>query len=137
MDFATIAISTVLTVAVMVALYHGWIIPKVVNGIKEQLPQAIGAEVDRLLKDVLIQLNEYIGTQIGEQGDRILEKFYGKMGNKTRLTKLANTFFGRNGINEETIEDAIERYGQPIVDAILAKSTPVDVGTPDTATPWV
>ena len=135
MDVMSIATTTVLTVVIMVALYHGWIIPTVVKGIEERLPTAIKAEVDTLLERVLDRIKTDISEAITEQGDVIMSKLYGAKGKNKQITQYATRYLERNGMNEDTIADAIERYGQPIVDAILKKST-ADVGTPDPATSW-
>ena len=142
MDLTTIAVSTVLTVAVMLLIYHCWIIPKVVDGIKTELPPTILAIVDEkfnaLMQTIadtisgkLAEVKENVAETIEEKSLKIAQSIGGKKGSATRLANMAAAFLQKNGVTDDTLNEVIARYGEEALQKIAEKSKPAaaDNGT--------
>ena len=119
MDVLTIFLSSILsvvfTIPSMLLLYHKWIIPKILAGVSEKLPPAIIGVVDTKIDN----FKEYLDTQI----DNVKMSILGKMGGSKRTLNMINRFFDKAGITDETIQTAIERYGEDLVNRVVKKST--------------
>lgn len=122
MDVLTIFLSSILsvvfTIPSMLLLYHKWIIPKILAGVSEKLPPAIIGVVDTKIDN----FKEYLDTQI----DNVKMSILGKMGGSKRTLNMINRFFDKAGITDETIQTAIERYGEDLVNRVVKKSTGQD-----------
>jgi len=135
MDVTTIVVSTALTVAVMLAIYHLWIIPKVVDGIKTELPDAILGIVDSKFDTVLAVITETLAGKIGEVKENIAEtienktmsitkSIAGKKGAQSYVASLAEKFLLKNGVTDETLETVASKYGEEALAMIVKKSKP-------------
>ena len=118
MDVLTILLSALLsvvfTIPTMLLLYHKWIIPKILAGVSEKLPPAIIGVVDKKIND----FKDYLDEQI----DNVKMSILGKMGGSKRTLNMINKFFDRAGITDETVQTAIERYGEDLVNKVVKKS---------------
>jgi len=118
MDILTILLSSILSVVLtipsMLLLYHKWIIPKILNGVRQELPPAIIAIVDQKIGD----FKDYLDEQI----DNVKMSMLGKLGGSKRTIGLINKFFEKSGISDETIQLAIEKYGEDLVNKVVKKS---------------
>ena len=118
MDVLTIMLSAVLsvvfTIPSMLLLYHKWIIPKILAGVAEKLPPAIIGVVDEKIGD----FKDYLDEQI----DNVKMSILGKMGGSKRTLNMINKFFDRAGITDETVQTAIEKYGEDLVNKVVKKS---------------
>ena len=138
MDVTTIVVSTALTVAVMLAIYHLWIIPKVVDGIKTELPDAILGIVDSKFDTVLAVITETLAGKIGEVKENIAEtiesktmsitkSIAGKKGATSYAASLAEKFLLKNGVTDENLETVMTKYGQEALEMLVKKtSKPAD-----------
>lgn len=107
-------LSTIVTVPTMLVLYHAVIIPKILAGVKEQLPPAILSIVDEKINDVK--------NYITEQVTSVKAATLGKLGNKKRLENLAIAFLEKNGVTPETLDTVAQKYGEDIVKALSEKA---------------
>jgi hypothetical protein len=112
--FLSAVLSTIVTVPTMLILYHAVIIPKILAGVKEQLPPTILTIVDEKIQDV----KEYIQEQI----TTVKAATLGKLGNKKRLENLAIAFLEKNGVTPETLDTVAQKYGTEIVEALRSKA---------------
>lgn len=119
MDILTIVLSSILSVVLtipsMLLLYHKWIIPKILDGVRQELPPAIIKIVD-----------EKIGAfrdHLDEQVDNVKMSVLGKLGGSKRTLGLVNKFFEKSGITDETVQMAIEKYGEDLVNKVVKKSS--------------
>jgi hypothetical protein len=119
MDVLTILLSAILsvvfTIPSMLLLYHKWIIPKILAGVAEKLPPAIIGVVDAKIGD----FKEYLDVQI----DNVKMSILGKMGGSKRTINMITRFFDKAGITDETVQTAIERYGEDVVNKVVKRST--------------
>ena len=119
MDILTIALSSILSVVLtipsMLLLYHKWIIPKILAGVSQQLPPAIIGVVDEKIDN----FKDYLDEQI----DNVKMSVLGKLGGSKRTLGLVNKFFEKSGITDETIQMAIEKYGEDLVNKVVKKSS--------------
>ena len=99
----------------MLLLYHKWIIPKILNGVRQELPPAIIAIVDQKIGD----FKDYLDEQI----DNVKMSVLGKLGGSKRTIGLINKFFEKSGITDETIQTAIEKYGEDLVNKVVKRSS--------------
>lgn len=122
MDILTIVVSAVLsvtfTIPTMLILYHKWIIPKILQGVSEKLPPAIIGVVDQKIDN----FKEYLDEQI----DSVKMSILGKLGGSKRTLGYVQKFFEKSGITDETIQTAIEKYGEDLVNAVVKKSSEKD-----------
>lgn len=118
MDILTIVLSSILSVVLtipsMLLLYHKWIIPKILAGVSQQLPPAIIGVVDEKIDN----FKDYLDEQI----DNVKMSVLGKLGGSKRTLGLVNKFFEKSGITDETIQMAIEKYGEDLVNKVVKKS---------------
>ena len=118
MDILTILLSSILSVVLtipsMLLLYHKWIIPKILNGVRQELPPAIIAIVDQKIGD----FKDYLDEQI----DNVKMSVLGKLGGSKRTIGLINKFFEKSGITDETVQMAIEKYGEDLVNKVVKRS---------------
>ena len=118
MDVLTILLSAVLsvvfTIPSMLLLYHKWIIPKILAGVSEKLPPAIIGVVDAKIGD----FKDYLDEQI----DNVKMSILGKMGGSKRTLNMISRFFDKAGISDETVQTAIEKYGEDLVNKVVKKS---------------
>ena len=119
MDILTIVLSSILSVILtipsMLLLYHKWIIPKILTGVSEKLPPAIIKVVDEKIDNFKIYLDEQI--------DNVKMSVLGKLGGSKRTIGLINKFFEKSGITDETVQMAIEKYGEDLVNKVVKKSS--------------
>ena len=122
MDVLTIMLSAVLsvvfTIPSMLLLYHKWIIPKILAGVAEKLPPAIIGVVDEKIGD----FKDYLDEQI----DNVKMSILGKMGGSKRTLNMISRFFDKAGISDETVQTAIEKYGEDLVNKVVKKSNGQD-----------
>lgn len=118
MDVLTIMLSALLsvvfTIPSMLLLYHKWIIPKILAGVSEKLPPAIIGVVDKKIND----FKDYLDEQI----DNVKMSIIGKMGGSKRTLNMISRFFDKAGISDETVQTAIEKYGEDLVNKVVKKS---------------
>lgn len=118
MDILTIVLSSILSVVLtipsMLLLYHKWIIPKILAGVSQQLPPAIIKVVDEKIDN----FKDYLDEQI----DNVKMSVLGKMGGSKRTIGLINKFFEKSGITDETVQMAIEKYGEDLVNKVVKRS---------------
>lgn len=107
-------LSVVLTVPTMIMLYHKWIIPKVIVGVKQDLPPAIVAVVDEKINDV----KEYIA----EQMDSARMALIGKLGGKAKGAAYAARYLTKAGVTEDSLNDIVEKYGAEALKIISEKA---------------
>lgn len=119
MDILTIMLSSILSVVLtipsMLLLYHKWIIPKILNGVRQELPPAIISIVDEKIG----AFKDYLDEQI----DSVKMSILGKLGGSKRTIGLINKFFEKSGITDETVQMAIEKYGEDLVNKVVKKSS--------------
>lgn len=119
MDILTIVLSSILSVILtipsMLLLYHKWIIPKILAGVSQQLPPAIIGVVDEKIDN----FKDYLDEQI----DNVKMSVLGKLGGSKRTLGLVNKFFEKSGITDETIQTAIEKYGEDLVNKVVKRSS--------------
>ena len=119
MDILTIVLSSILSVVLtipsMLLLYHKWIIPKILAGVSQQLPPAIIKVVDEKIDN----FKDYLDEQI----DNVKMSVLGKMGGSKRTIGLINKFFEKSGITDETVQMAIEKYGEDLVNKVVKRSS--------------
>ena len=119
MDILTIVLSSILSVVLtipsMLLLYHKWIIPKILDGVRHELPPAIIAIVDEKIGN----FKDYLDEQI----DSVKMSVLGKLGGSKRTIGLINKFFEKSGITDETVQMAIEKYGEDLVNKVVKKSS--------------
>lgn len=108
--------STLLTVPVMLILYHKVIIPKILVGVKADLPPAIMAIVDQKLAE----FKSFIEDKFESARMAIL----GKNGNQKRLLGYAARFLEKNGVTEDTVQTVADRYGTEILEMIAKAAKP-------------
>ena len=118
MDILTIVLSSILSVVLtipsMLLLYHKWIIPKILNGVRQELPPAIISIVDEKIGN----FKDYLDEQI----DSVKMSVLGKLGGSKRTIGLINKFFEKSGITDETVQMAIEKYGEDLVNKVVKRS---------------
>ena len=107
-------LSVVLTIPSMLLLYHKWIIPKILTGVSEKLPPAIIKVVDEKIDN----FKDYLDEQI----DNVKMSVLGKLGGSKRTIGLINKFFEKSGITDETVQMAIEKYGEDLVNKVVKRS---------------
>ena len=119
MDILTIMLSSILSVVLtipsMLLLYHKWIIPKILNGVRQELPPAIISIVDEKIGN----FKDYLDEQI----DSVKMSVLGKLGGSKRTIGLINKFFEKSGITDETVQMAIEKYGEDLVNKVVKRSS--------------
>ena len=119
MDILTIVLSSILSVVLtipsMLLLYHKWIIPKILNGVRQELPPAIISIVDEKIGN----FKDYLDEQI----DSVKMSVLGKLGGSKRTIGLINKFFEKSGITDETVQMAIEKYGEDLVNKVVKRSS--------------
>ena len=118
MDILTIVLSSILSVVLtipsMLLLYHKWIIPKILDGVRQELPPAIIKIVDEKIG----AFKDYLDEQI----DNVKMSVLGKLGGSKRTIGLINKFFEKSGITDETVQMAIEKYGEDLVNKVVKRS---------------
>ena len=107
-------LSTILTIPSMLLLYHKWIIPKILAGVRQELPPAILSIVDEKISDVK--------QFIEEKFDSARMAIIGKAGNTKRLEGLAAKFLLKNGITPDTLDEVATKYGEDILKALSDKA---------------
>lgn len=117
MDILTIVtsalLSVVLTIPSMLVLYHKWIIPKILEGVRVQLPPAIISVVDEKIGDFKVYLDEKI--------ENVKMSTLGKLGGSKRTVNIISKFFDEVGISDETIQTAISKWGEAYVNQTIGK----------------
>lgn len=107
-------LSVFLTIPSMLILYHKWIIPKILLGVKAELPPAIISIVDEKIGE----FRDYVADQFESARAAII----GKAGNNKRLMNLAARFLEKNGVTPETLDTVAEKYGTEILEALQKKA---------------
>ena len=118
MDILELAISamlaTVFTIPSMLLLYHKIIIPKILIGVREQLPPAIIGVVDEKIENFKLYLDEQI--------ESVKMSVLGKLGGSKRTLNTISKFFEKTGINDESTQTAIAKWGHAYVEQFLKQS---------------
>lgn len=119
MDILTIIVSavasTLLTIPTMLVLYQLIIIPKMVMGVKKELPEAILSVVDNKISLFQSFLTEFIIDQI----DRVKMSFLGVKSSKKKILDYALAFIEKNGVSVDTFDKIRDKYGQEAVDSVV------------------
>lgn len=119
MDILTIIVSavasTLLTIPTMLVLYQLIIIPKMVTGVKKELPEAILSVVDNKISLFQSFLTEFIIDQI----DRVKMSFLGVKSSKKKILDYALAFIEKNGVSVDTFDKIRDKYGQEAVDSVV------------------
>ena len=121
-------LATVFTIPSMLLLYHKWIIPKILEGVRTELPPAIIGVVDEKISDFKSYLDEQI--------ESVKMSVLGKLGGSKRTLNTISKFFDKAGINDETTQEAIAKWGQSYVDQWLKQSIHPDKDEQDLANPF-
>ena len=121
-------LATVFTIPSMLLLYHKWIIPKILEGVRTELPPAIIGVVDEKINDFKSYLDEQI--------ESVKMSVLGKLGGSKRTLNTISKFFDKVGVNDETTQEAIAKWGQSYVDQWLKQSINSDKGAQDPADPF-
>lgn len=111
-------LSTLFTIPTMLVLYHAVIIPRILAGVKQELPPAIITIVDEKIG----AFKEYVA----EQFDSARMAIIGKAGNQKRILGYAARFFEKNGVTPDTVEAAIDKYGEDLVKALSERAAKKD-----------
>ena len=119
-------LATVFTIPSMLLLYHKWIIPKILEGVRTELPPAIIGVVDEKINDFKSYLDEQI--------ESVKMSILGKLGGSKKTLNTISKFFEKTGINDESTQQAIAKWGQSYVDQWLKQSINSDKGAQDPAT---
>ncbi len=112
--FLSAILSTIVTVPTMLILYHAVIIPKILEGVRKELPPTILTVVNEKIEDVK--------SYISEQVTSVKAATLGKLGNKKRLENLAISFLEKNGVTPETLDTVAQKYGEDIIKALSEKA---------------
>lgn len=107
-------ISTIMTIPSMIYLYHKWIIPKVINGIRDTLPNSIIAIVDNKIDN----FKEFLTLYIEEKITNLKYSALGSKGAKNRMINLAIDKLIDKGVTDKTISEISEKYGSDILQNI-------------------
>lgn len=126
--FLSALFSTCFTVPTMLILYHKVIIPRILVGVKSELPPAILAIVDQKVAEVKDMLEERI--------DSMRAAIIGKKGNQARLLSLATKMLEKKGVTEDTLEEIATRYGDDIVEMIKTAAIKKSGGSSDSFDGW-
>lgn len=124
--FLSALFGTILTVPTMLILYHKVIIPRILAGVKTDLPPAILAIVDAKVEEVKNMLEERI--------DSMRQSIIGKKGNDGRMLTYALRYLDRKGVTEDTLDVIAEKYGSDILQMIQSaaiKKSGSSSGTPE------
>lgn len=111
-------LSTLFTIPTMLVLYHAVIIPRILAGVKQELPPAIITIVDEKIG----AFKEYVADQFDSARMAII----GKTGNQKRILGYAARFFEKNGVTPDTVEAAIDKYGEDLVKALSERAAKKD-----------
>lgn len=118
MDILTIVISavssTMLTIPTMLLLYQMIIIPKIIEGVKRELPDRIMAVVDNKIDQFRSFITEFIIDQI----DRVKMSMLGSKGAKKKILDYAIAYLEKNGPSQDTFDKIKDKYGQEALDSI-------------------
>ena len=133
MDWATIGLSVILGAAVqttiIVVLYNHYIIPHIIEGVKNELMVSIKGWVDGMTES----LSDKIAAEINEKMLSLKRSFAGKRGKNSQLLAAAQSYLADNLTiengdedpdNQDVIAAAVAQYTKPIVDTILSKIWP-------------
>lgn len=123
MDILTVIISaiasTALTIPTMLALYHYLIIPKIIVGVKKELPAQIMAVVDEKIDMFRLDLMRFIQDQI----ERVKMSYLGTKGAKKKILDYALDYLEKFGPSKDTFQRIEERYGKEALDMISQMAT--------------
>ena len=111
-------LSAAITIPTMILLYHKWIIPRVIKGVKEELPPAVISIVDEKISAFFESLQLYIDDKITS----VKMSTLGQKGAKARIVSLALDYLDKNGVNGDTLGHIVEKYGQGALDEIAKMS---------------
>lgn len=136
MDWATIGLSVILgamvQTTIIVILYNHYIIPHIIIGVKDEMMKSIEGWVDTMTK----QLSDKIADEINDNVLSLKRSIVGKRGRQTQLLAAAQSYLSDNlsedendPNNEDVIVQAVAKYSQPIVDAVLSKIWPKKAAT--------
>ena len=114
--FLSAVLSTIVTVPTMLILYHAVIIPKILAGVRQELPPTILAIVDEKIQDV----KEYIQEQITTVKAATLGKLGGKIESRPYIDMTCRAL-AAFGVDAEKLAVA-KKYGTEIVEALRSKA---------------
>lgn len=118
MDILTVIVSaiasTALTIPTMLLLYQCVIIPKIIDGVKKELPQKILSIVDEKIDVFRLDLMRFIQDQI----ERVKMSMLGSKGAKKKILDYALNYLEKFGPSQDTFERIKERYGEEALDVI-------------------
>lgn len=106
--------STMLTIPTMLLLYQVVIIPRIIEGVKRELPDKIMAVVDNKIDTFRSFLTEFIVDQI----DRVKMSMLGSKGAKKKILDYALSYLEKNGPSQDTFDKIKDKYGQEALDTI-------------------
>ncbi len=122
--FFMIITSCVVNIVVIVGLYTYWIIPEIVERVRDELME----NIQKWIADTRDDLKNTITINVDEMRQKVVGVITGHRGNKARQLSLATQFLTANlddldnletEDNESIITQAIAQYGERIVKAAL------------------
>ena len=131
MDWATIGLSVflgaIVQTVIIVQLYNGYIIPHIIKGVKDELMDAIDGWVDGMTADI----GDRIAQEINDNVLSLKRSFAGKRGRDSQTFQRALSYLStelKDDQDEQTqddiIADAVVKYSQPVVNAVLDRIWP-------------
>lgn len=131
MDYATVGLSVILGAVVqttiIVILYNHYIIPHIINGVKDELMSSINGWVDRMTDN----LGKKIAEEIDNKMLSLKRSIAGKRGRNSQMMTAAASFLTDNlsddmsdDEKDSVITQAVAAYTKPIVDAVIDKLWP-------------
>lgn len=131
MDILTVIVSavasTALTIPTMLLLYQCVIIPKIIDGVKKELPQKILSIVDEKIDVFRLDLMRFIQDQV----ERVKMSMLGSKGAKKKILDYALNYLEKYGPSQDTFERIKERYGEEALDMISQMATQKKDDKPD------
>lgn len=121
----TVFLSAVINVMLIVTLYSKWIIPTIVERVRDELM----TNIEKWIQQTRDDLGNTITINIDEMRQKLVNTISGYRGNKKRQLSLASQFLAANlddpdnlesEESESVIQQAIVTYGEKIVKAALS-----------------
>lgn len=121
----TVFLSAVINVMLIVMLYSKWIIPTIVERVRDELM----TNIEKWIQQTRDDLGNTITINIDEMRQKLVNTISGYRGNKKRQLSLASQFLAANlddpddlesEESESVIQQAIVTYGEKIVKAALS-----------------
>lgn len=133
--------SACVNVVIIVGLYSFWIIPEIVDRVRDELMQ----NIQKWIGETRDELKNTITINVDEMRQKVVSVISGHRGNKARQLSLATQFLTANlddlenpesEDNESIITQAIAQYGERIVKAALKSIKATDTKAEEPAGIW-